>query len=144
MPPSTQQELDEALARLAESKASWRTTPPADLVELLGKLRRDFAAVGEEWAQRSSTAKGVLDNRVGVGEEWLYVGVISRMLNLLQQSLQDIAQSKPPQLSGPLVVNGRNHVVAPVFPTSTLDKFSFQGITALDKETRDWLLAGAM
>jgi acyl-CoA reductase-like NAD-dependent aldehyde dehydrogenase len=137
MPPSSRQEIDEALARLAENKALWASVPPADLVALLDTLRRDFAASGEDWAQRSAMAKGVMDATVGAGEEWLFVGVISRMLRLLQQTLGDIAQGKSPQLPGPFTVNERNHVVAPVFPGSTLDKFSLQGITA-----EVWMRAG--
>ena len=137
MKPSSHYEIDDALARLERRKARWASLPAADLVSLLDEVRQDFSTVNEEWAQRSATAKGMGDKKDSVGEEWLFVGVIARTLRLLQQSLNDIAQGERPQLPAPFYVNDRGHVVAPVFPASSLDKYSLQGISG-----EVWMRAG--
>ena len=137
MKPSSHDKIDDALARLEQKKAQWASLPAADLVSLLDEVRQDFSTVSEEWAQRSATAKGMGDKKESVGEEWLFVGVIARTLRLLQQSLNDIAQGERPQLPAPFYVNDRGHVVAPVFPASSLDKYSLQGISG-----EVWMRAG--
>lgn len=122
--------LDAALEILAQNKERWATLPASELVPILDELQRDVWQVADKWVTACVTAKGVPTGSLGEGEEWIMLGAVERTVRLLRQSIQDIASQRSPRLPASLTVNARGHVVAQVFPASTLDKMTLPGITA--------------
>jgi len=122
--------MNAALEILAGNKERWATLPASELVPILDRLQRDVRQVADKWVTACVTAKGVSAGSLGEGEEWIMLGTVERTLRLLRQSIQDIASQRSPRLPASLTVNQHGHVVAQVFPASTLDRMTLPGMTA--------------
>jgi acyl-CoA reductase-like NAD-dependent aldehyde dehydrogenase len=128
--PSTQKEIDQALDVLHTHKEDWLHLDVGDRIALLDEVKRDLAAVVDEWARLSNQAKGVEPGSYFEGQEWGAFGFIFRNIAVVRQALVDIQNGKRPQIPGPVTTRPDGQVVAQVYPLSWVDKLVFQNTTA--------------
>jgi hypothetical protein len=129
--PTSQAEIDAALAVLEGAKDRWVGVGIPARLGLLDDLTRGLLAVADRWVGASLRAKGIARGTPTEGEEWL-AGPLTlvRNVRLLSKSLADVAKHGAPRLPGPPRTRAGGQVVAPVFPTSFYDKALFSGFTA--------------
>jgi acyl-CoA reductase-like NAD-dependent aldehyde dehydrogenase len=131
IPPTSKDEIDEALAVLSDKKDTWVGLSIDERIRILDVLTESTHRVAERWVRAACEAKGIRRGSPAEGEEWLGgPAVVIRNLQLLKQSLKDIRDHGSPQLPGEPTVRPDGQVVAPVFPTDTLDKLLFGGFEA--------------
>ncbi len=129
--PSTQDEMEAALATLQEQKQAWVKVAARERVALVDALIRDFAAIAPRWVEAGILAKGINPGAPGVGEEWAAgAWAVIKQLRQLRQALANIATSGQPRIPGPVTTRPDGQVVAQVFPQSTYDKLFFGGVKA--------------
>ncbi|HSR52048.1 MAG TPA: aldehyde dehydrogenase family protein [Acidobacteriota bacterium] len=123
--------LDSALADLANKKRQWHTLWTKHLLELLVRLRRDYAQVAERWVEMSCQAKGIDAHAPRAAEEWLGGPFcVLRNLRLLEQSLREIerfGRPSPPRLPRRLP-NGQ--VTVDLLPADFYDRLFYRGFSA--------------
>ncbi|HEY7835253.1 MAG TPA: aldehyde dehydrogenase family protein [Ktedonobacterales bacterium] len=131
IPPTSQQEMDSALADLQAHKDAWVAVAIPDRIALLERLMRDFLAIAERWVAACLQAKGLAPDAPGATDEWV-AGVYPVVRNLaqLRRSLVDLQRTGHPRIPGPVTTRPGGQVVAQVFPQSAYDKMFFMGITA--------------
>lgn len=124
-------ELDAALAELAAASEPWAKVSVNDRLAILHELRRDFAEVGDRWADACRQAERLPPGSPAAGEEWL-VGpyLISRNLALLEDALTDIERHGRPRIPGPVRQRPDGRTVAQVFPARVYDRLLYSGVTA--------------
>ena len=129
--PTSQSNLDEALAILEDHKREWIALDIDERIELLEHVRERAVEVAERWVQASVEAKGMSFGNAEEGEEWL-VGPAAfvKNISLLITSLSDIQDHGSPQLPKDAYARPDGQVVAPVFPADGFDGLLFQGFTA--------------
>jgi acyl-CoA reductase-like NAD-dependent aldehyde dehydrogenase len=129
--PSTQDEMDAAIATLQNQKQAWVTVPVNERIALVDALIRDFAAIAPRWVEASIAAKGIQPGSPGVAEEWgAGAWPVAKQLRQLRQALADIAAYGQPRIPGPVTTRPDGQVVAQVFPQTAYDKLFFMGVTA--------------
>ena len=129
--PTSQAQIDEALAILQDHKQQWADLSIDDRIELLEQLCDGVVEVLEPWIAAACDAKGIRRGAHQEGEEWLAgPAAVIRNIKLLIQSLEDIKKHGAPQLPSPAYVNENGQVVAPVMPVDTWDKLLFTGFSA--------------
>ncbi|RMF04871.1 MAG: aldehyde dehydrogenase family protein [Chloroflexi bacterium] len=122
-------QIDAALAELQARKDEWVRLPIAERMAILDEINHDFQTVAERWVAACAAAKGIPpENSFALGEEWVFVATIFRLVRLLRRSLSEIAQFGRPQLPGPPTVRPDGQVVVPVFPQSKLDRLLYAGV----------------
>ncbi|HSR68909.1 MAG TPA: aldehyde dehydrogenase family protein [Acidobacteriota bacterium] len=123
--------LDSALAALATKKRRWHTIWTKHLIELLVRLRADYAQVADRWVKVSCHAKGVDPDSPAAAEEWLGGPFcVLRNLRLLERSLREIETFGRP--SPPLVprVRENRQVAVDVLPNDIYDRLFYRGFSA--------------
>ncbi len=145
-PPSTNSEIDSAIAELNAHKQRWANLPIADRRAILSELVKDFTAVGKRWAEATRQAEGIPPGTPAAGEEWLAGPCfVLRNIQLLNKSLADIERHGEPCIPGPIRQRPDGQVTAQVFPYDNWDKFFYGGVRAevwMEPEvTRDGLAA---
>lgn len=129
--PSTRSEMDAALARLAEGRATWVRIGVEERIDLLADLARSFFPVSKPWAHAVARAEGLDPSQPAAGEEWL-VGpyFVLRNLHLLRRSLMGIRDTGRPRVPGPIHALAHGQVAARVFPELLWDRLFYPGIEA--------------
>jgi acyl-CoA reductase-like NAD-dependent aldehyde dehydrogenase len=131
MPPSTQEEMDHAVAILSQQKAAWVKVTVRERIALLDAIIRDFTAIAPRWVAASLQAKGIAPDAPAASEEWAAgTWAVSKSLNQLRRSLIDIAASGHPHVPGPITTRPDGQVVARVFPQTGYDALFFAGVKA--------------
>jgi hypothetical protein len=124
-------ELDRAVAALQARKAVWSAVGVRERIDLLKQLRRDFMAVSDRWAAAGIAAEGIDPESPAAAEETLAGPyLVLRNLRLLQESLEDIAETGRPRLPGPVRTLPNGQVAAQVFPIDLYDRLFYSGVTA--------------
>ena len=131
IPPTTQSELDEALAILSDKADAWVKLSIDERIRILDTLIDSTTRVAERWVRAACDAKGIRRGTPAEAEEWLGGPAVTlRNLQLLKRSLRDIRDHGAPKLPGEPSVRPDGQVVAPVFPTDAMDKILFTGFSA--------------
>jgi len=129
--PTSQSNLDEALAILEDHKQEWATLDIDERIELLEHLRDGVIEVADGWMQAAMEAKGMAPGSTEEGEEWLAgPASVVKNLALLIASLRDIDEHGVPQLPRDPYTRPDGQVVAPVFPADGWDGVLFMGFTS--------------
>lgn len=124
-------ELDRAVAALQERKGAWAAVGVRERIDLLKRLRRDFLGVSDRWAAAGIAAEGIDPESPAAAEETLAGPyLVLRNLRLLQQSLEDIAETGRPRIPGPVRTLPNGQVAAQVFPMDLYDRLFYSGVTA--------------
>lgn len=130
IPPSSREDIDQALEDLTGKKDEWARLPVADRRAILRELLKDFAQVGDLWADKVRAAEGIPGGSATAGEEWLAGPYfILRNLRLLDDALGDVETHGQPRIPGPVEGHGAR-VTARVFPQTLYDRIFFTGIEA--------------
>ncbi|HEY7356714.1 MAG TPA: aldehyde dehydrogenase family protein [Ktedonobacterales bacterium] len=131
MPPSTQDEMNNAVHTLQERKDAWVGLAISERVALLDRLVADCAALAERWVAASLQGKRIPVDSPAASEEWLtgpYVTI--KCLRQLRQALLDVEAVGRPKIPGPVTTRPDGQVVAQVFPLTGYDKAFFGGVKA--------------
>jgi acyl-CoA reductase-like NAD-dependent aldehyde dehydrogenase len=129
--PSTQDEMDAAIATLGKQKQAWVQLSASERIPIVDALLRDFAAIAPRWVGAAIQGKGISPDSPNTGEEWgAGTWPVAKQLRQLRQALADIVAKGQPTIPGPITQRPDGQVVAQVFPQSTYDKLFFGGVTA--------------
>jgi acyl-CoA reductase-like NAD-dependent aldehyde dehydrogenase len=127
IPPTSEADLDKMLERLASRREAWGTTT---IVERIGYLKKGLAGVvenAEGWVRDGCKRKGIAENDVLAGEEWLAGPMTTaRNIRLFIEALEAGGQPVPPSIHE----RPDGQKVAKVFPAGFKDKLMFAGTTA--------------
>ena len=116
-PDTSQSKIDDALATLAEKKASWAHLPITDRRAILRELIKDFTPVAARWAEAVREAEGIPKGTPTAGEEWLAGPyMVVRNLRLLEVALAEMESGGKPRIPGPVRTRPDGQVTARVFP----------------------------
>ena len=128
-PPTSTDELDTAVAALAERKRDWVDLGVNARIALLDRMIEDTAAEAEAWAATAADAKGIAPGTPLRGEEWLAGPAPTlRNLRLLKRTLEDIRDHGEPQFEAHTRPSGQ--VAVKALPLDLLDRVMFQGFSA--------------
>ncbi len=129
-PPSTQEEMDAAIADVRAQKDAWVAQDLPQRIYLLKRLIDTTLAQSQRWVEAACEAKGIELGTPGEGEEWLAGPMLTvRNLRLLRDTLYQLYRYGRIALPGRLTTRPSGQVVAQVFPTSGWDALLFQGFT---------------
>lgn len=129
--PSTQDEMDAAIATLQEHKEAWTRVTVDERIALVDALLSAFARIAPRWVEAALQAKGIGPDSPIASEEWgAGAWPVAKQLRQLRQALADIARTGHPRIPGPVKTLPNGQVVAPVFPQSAYDKLFFGGVSA--------------
>lgn len=129
--PSTQDEMDAAIATLQEHKEAWTRVTVGERIALVDALLSAFARIAPRWVEAALQAKGISPDSPAASEEWgAGAWPVAKQLRQLRQTLADIARTGHPRIPGPVKTLPNGQVVAPVFPQSAYDKLFFGGVSA--------------
>jgi len=124
--------VDRALDRLSDSKSRWRAVPVAERVSLVQSAIDGVGQQAEAWVAAACEAKGLPVGSPLRGEE-ISNGPLAtlRYLQLLKQTLQDIAATGKPRIPGKIVQRSGGQLSVPVMPCRGLfDPLLFAGFKA--------------
>ena len=130
LPPTPNDTLDRALARLSARKQAWADLRITDKITFCDELVRRTGELAEEWVRAACRAKGIDDSSQLAGEEWtsgpwaLMYGARHYALTLAQIDEHGAPQLKP----GSMRVRRTGQVVVEVFPQSGYDALILNGI----------------
>ena len=130
--PDTRAALDRAVATLDAHRHEWAALPIGERRELLADLRHRFVAVAHRWVEATRRLEGIAEAPAPfAGEEWLAGPYpVLRNIRLLEASLADLAEGRPPEVPGPVTARADGQAVARVFPRDGWDRLLFPGVTA--------------
>lgn len=131
--------IDQALNSLTRQKDLWSTLPLHERITILDEINKDLYAVSDRWVSLCAQSKGIFShNTFALGEEWVFLAAVFRLIRLLRQSLVDIAQQALPELPAPVITGPNEQLIAPVLPQNTLDRLLHPGTSA-----EVWLAPGS-
>jgi len=122
-------ELDAAIGELRDRRAGWVALPPAARIRLIKELRRDVAAVADDWAAAVAQAEG-LDASEAPEEALAGPYIVLRHLRLLQRSLRGIARRGRPRLPGRVTTYDDGQISVRVMPVDRFDRLMYPGVSA--------------
>lgn len=126
IPPTSAEEVERIVERLASRKAAWVATDIPKRIEYLRSVIEGVATVARDWVADGSRNKGFSPDDVLAGEEWL-AGPVTTIRNarLFMEALAANGQPKVPHIErGP---DGR--LIAKVFPADLRDRLMFAGLS---------------
>ena len=122
------EELDQIVARVADSAKTWVDTSVEDRIALLQELRETTYEVAEDWADAAADGKGIPTSSPLRGEGWLNGPMVTlRHLRLLQETLEAVRDEGAPDVEFEVRPSGQ--VAAKVFPASVFDNILYTGMT---------------
>ncbi len=127
LPPSSPQEMDEAVELLRGRKDAWVAVPPRARVALIDELIRDYSTIAPRLVEAEVEAKGLRESDFGIGQEFLNQSVVLRYLRGLRHAMVDIQMLGHPRIPGPLSTRPDGQVVARIFPDTAYDRLLFGG-----------------
>lgn len=128
--PSSQAEMDQALAVLSAHKDAWAMMDIPGRIALLDQIKQDMPKVEKRWIAAGMAAKENQPETYGEGEEWYSITVIYRYIRILRKALQDILQFGKPKIPGKLSTRPNGQVVAQVVPYDLKEAMALPGIRA--------------
>ena len=122
-------DLDVAVEQLSKRRAAWVAVPPAERIRIIAELRRDVAAVADDWARVVAEAEGL---EASEASEEAIAGpyLVLRQLRLLATSLRGIERGGAPRIPGPVATGPDGRVLARVVPFDRFDRLMYPGVTA--------------
>ncbi len=124
-------ELDSAVEDLRRHRHAWAALGLGERLALLAALRHAFRRLADRWVAASREIEGIAGSGAFHGEEWLAGPYcVLRNLRLLEESLADLAEGRPPRIPGPVTRRPDGRAVARIFPGSLWDRVFFPGVTA--------------
>ncbi|GCE27451.1 putative aldehyde dehydrogenase [Dictyobacter alpinus] len=128
---SSRETMDAAIAELVAHKDDWLQTSVAARIALVETLIADFSEVAPRWVAASLQAKGLQEDSLYAGEEWLAgAWTLLHSLSQLKKALLDIQQDGHPHIPGPIKTRPDGQVTAQVFPWRSYDPVLFGGLKA--------------
>jgi acyl-CoA reductase-like NAD-dependent aldehyde dehydrogenase len=130
IPPTPLDDVDAAIATLADRAPVWCRTPVAERIDLVDELLEDVLAASGGWTLTAAQAKGLASDSPTMGEDWISgpLAVLSG-LRALRRTLVDIQETGRPQPPS-LEVAENGQVVAKVAPADLVDRMTLPGVTA--------------
>jgi acyl-CoA reductase-like NAD-dependent aldehyde dehydrogenase len=129
MTPATPEELDAAIARLAEGAETWSQMHLRERAELLRATQRSIAAEAGSWAGAATAAKGVPSGRYE-GEEWISgPAATAPMFGEYAATLDKLAQGRS-AVDGLHVRSEGGRLAVRILPEDLKDTLLFNGFTA--------------
>jgi acyl-CoA reductase-like NAD-dependent aldehyde dehydrogenase len=126
---TTRPELDAAVEGLRARRAAWVALSPAARVDLLRTMRRDVAAVADEWTRAVAAAERLSPTEAS--EEAIAGPYITlRLLRLLQRSMRGISRRGVPRIPGRVTTHEDGRVSARVMPVDRFDRLMYPGVSA--------------
>lgn len=126
MPPTSRDDVDRLVERLAAKKRTWVGVPIGDRLKLLDAIADNLQREAEGWTRCIADLVGVAWDSPLVGECWLEgPWATVRNVYLLQQALKQGGAPKPPSITR----RKNGQVVANVLPASTPDRLALMGWT---------------
>lgn len=124
-------ELDQSLSQLGDKAREFARLPIPRKIAMLKEAIAGVVAGAADWVRDGSRAKGVPEDSVLAGEEWLVGPVVTvRNLRLLAKSLDSIQKNGKPELDAKqLKKRSDGRVEVRVFPTDGIDGALFAGFT---------------
>lgn len=99
LPPTSIEDIDNALKRLQASKDKWLDVSPEKRVVLLQECLKDLMTLSEEWIGQSCKGKGWERGSAGEGEEWIgSFAVVVRGIQMMIEALKANGQPKIPKM----------------------------------------------
>jgi len=132
MDPTSLEEADRIVDRLAANKQAWVDTPVPTRIEILAEMRRRVWEVAEEWVEAGSKARGFTLDDPTSGEEWL-TGPTALLLNIrmLERSLKEIHRHGHPVVRPEWIgERGDGRLTVRVYPLEAMDRVLMPGVTA--------------
>lgn len=131
-PPTDFSELDKQVQKLKDKANEYARLSIRERRSLLNQMKEGVVAVAEEWVRKACAYKGIGFDDPLSGEEWLAGPFITvRNFRLLEDALSAIETHGQPEIPESWIRTRPNGGLAVrVFPTSTLDKMLFAGISA--------------
>lgn len=127
IPPTSLDEVDRRVARVASKKDVWVKVDIQRRIELLKKCLDGVGRVAERWVEGGCRLKGLAMGGDLEGEEWLAGPMTTaRNIRLLIQALEAGGRPVPPRIE----TRADGQKVARVFPTNMQDRLMFGGFTA--------------
>ena len=130
IPPSSKQEMDQALGMLQSNKQKWVSLDIDQKITILDEIIQDMQNVEGEWVNTGMRAKGTTKNSFGEGEEWFFTAFVYRLVRVLKNSLLDIKKYGRPEIPGGLTTGSDGLVIAHVFPQTLRDRLVLFGTSA--------------
>ncbi len=128
--PSSQAEMDQALAVLIAHKDAWALMDIPSRIALLDQIKQDLPKVEKRWIEAGLAAKGGVTETMAEGEEWYSITVTYRTIRFLRKALQDIIQYGKPKIPGKVTTRSNGQVVAQVVPYDLKESLALSGIHA--------------
>ena len=128
--PSSQAEMDQALAVLAAHKDAWATMDIPGRIGLLDQIMQDIPGVEERWLAASMAAKENQPESYGAAVDWYSITVIYRYIRFLRKAFQDILRYGKPKIPGKVSTRANGQVVAQIVPHDWKEAFALPGMRA--------------
>lgn len=130
LPPSSQEEIDKALAVLSANKDAWATMDIPGRIALLDQIKQDMRQVENRWIAAAFAAKGSEPETLDEAADWYSFTAIYRYLRFLRKALQDIQQYGKPKIPGKISTRSNGQVVAQVMPYEWKEGMALPGFRA--------------
>ena len=128
--PSSQAEMDQALAVLTAHKDTWATMDIPGRIRLLDQIMQDIPGVEERWLAASMAAKESQPESYQAAVDWYSITVIYRYIQFLRKAFQDILQYGKPKIPGKVSTRANGQVVAQVVPHDWKEASALPGMRA--------------
>ena len=127
LPPTSTEEIDNALNRLNKSKEGWLDVTVEKRMVLLQECLKDLMTLSEEWIGQSCKGKGWEKGSAGEGEEWIgSFAVVVRGIQMMVEALKANGQPKIPKTRK----RADGQEIAEVYPRNFLEKVLLANVTA--------------
>lgn len=127
--PTTQRQLDEAVARLREAAPAFARLPIPDRIALARSMQSGFVRVAEQLVRAACAAKGLPTGTPVESQEWSTgPWPVIRQLRLTAESLASLQRTGNTPI-GPVSRTGDDRLSVRVFPANAIDGVLFAGVT---------------
>ena len=127
--PTSQRQLDEAVARLREAAPAFARLSLTDRIALASSMRAGYLRIAEQSVRAACAAKGIPLGTPAEGEEWSTgPWCVVRHLRLVAESLTSLQRTGNTPI-GQIRRTADDRLAVRVFPANTIDGVLFAGIT---------------
>ncbi|MEO0564139.1 MAG: hypothetical protein AAF125_18685, partial [Chloroflexota bacterium] len=126
---STQYEMDVALKTLYAAKDLWVQTDVYERIRLIDACIASLREVIPQWVEANQQAKQIPSNHPGAADDWTFMTVAFRQLNLLRASLTEIADGGLPSAVGAFTARPDDRLSVKVFPKGVKESLTYGTIS---------------
>ena len=127
--PTSQRQLDEAVARLREAAPAFARLSLMDRIALACSMQAGYLRIAEQSVRAACAAKGIPLGTPAEGEEWSTgPWCVVRHLRLIAESLTSLQRTGNTPI-GQIRRTADDRLAVRVFPANTIDGVLFAGIT---------------